>query len=883
MGNSAGTVAQFEQTYCIGEVLGSGASSVVRRVKHKRDGTVWAAKLVDLRPWKIRKTFKADYARLASESKILKSLRHDNIVKLEETFEDRDTVVLILEFVPGMELFQSVVAKKKYSEEAGRQVFRQLCSALAYIHEQNIVHRDIKLENIMIVPAANAKGCPRVKLVDFGLSAQVGGADCRTFVGTPGYFAPEVNPNHRLGGPSTGYGIGADCWSLGVVLHVMLTGMYPEFVRQNHKILRLNNGPMEKARLSAEAVHLCRRLMTVEVSARFSVQGAAHHKWTKHVEKISTFQSIFQFGEPVASKPQQTASTKAGGSNRCRQNNNGNENMLNGVVQGHTAAIHRSNKITHMTVSMGKLSMKMGCSSSCTVAALVQHALSLYEERTKQVTLPRMINLMLKQASPGYIVPTGRRYYEVTFERGPIGLELQSVGNVVCVKGFKKKDCAARVCGKIQKADVLISVNGHEVLNMPFEVLIRFYTNAVSRGKHTLCFRTKECDGAAGKSRLESRPFSSIGNFFLESFNVAANAASAKNGDSEGAGRLCRDAAALERHNSMTDLRVMLKKQIFDKQQALVGGLASPGGQARRRGTRQILGKHRSSADGLDVGEKSSEVMGRTIFSVDYGALYNATRGRPLDICSSNGICTCVSPGDVIEIPLREPDYTAHILSAGVINAAEHQQIMQNSFEDIASYESSLRRKIVDFYAQNNASKKDSTQIELALRLGDEETIFKRLHKRYDSLVVKASICGSHFSNGALYYHIKIEFPDAGATFRSFRRFSEFFEFNSKLQRRYERAGEQHVVQHVCSSMPSKGGFIQANFYDEAHNNERWDGLTSYLRRIVFNQRLVRDHAVWSFLAIDPNEEQLPKDAKDFLGRVAAGTPTGPSGCRRGA
>jgi serine/threonine protein kinase len=863
MGNSAGTIVQFEETYSIGEVLGSGASGVVRKVTHKRNGTVWAAKLVDLRPWKIRKTFKADYARLASESKILKSLNHENIVRLEETFEDSDTVVLILEYVPGMELFKSVVAKKKYSESAGRKVFRQLCSALVYIHNKNIVHRDIKLENIMIIPASNASGCPQVKLVDFGLSAEVGGADCKTFVGTPGYFAPEVNPHLRLGGPKSGYGVGADCWSLGVVLHVMLTGVYPEFARTNQKIVRLSNRPMERARLSKEACSLCRGLMTVQVPARLSVRGAAQHQWTQHVEKVSSFQSLFRFGDAVEQNNKETKSNKHQQSSTHR--NCGNENMANGVLQGHTALV-KTNRLTQVSVSIGKLSIKVECASSCTVSSMLQQALALYEERTQHVTLPRMINLMLKQASPGFIVPTCRRYYEVSFASGPIGLELHPIGkcDVVCVQGFTRKDCVARTCGKIKKGDVLIAVNGHEACNMPFDMLIKFYANAVSRGRHTLCFRTAESGTASKKRRVDSgvKPFSSIGNFFIDSFNVAT---SASNGTSGGGGdsgdqRVCRDAAAIERHNSMTDVRVMLKKQIFDKKQALAGGL----------GIGQALGMY-DSVNGSKQQEETIHVMGRTVFSVDYGALYNATQGRRLDICSSSSLCTCVAQGDVVEIPLRQPDYTAHILSAGVINAAEHEQIVQNSFEDIPSYESALRRKIVDFYSQNNAAKMSSTQIELALRLGDEETIFKRLHGRYDSLVANANICGSHYSNGALYYHVKVEFPQVGAVFRSFRRFSEFFEFNSKLQRKYERVGDKGIVQHVCGSMPAKGTFLQANFYDESHNNERWDDLTSYLRRMVFNQRLVRDQAVWGFLGINPKQSRLPKAAHVFFGQIAAG------------
>ena len=120
-----------------------------------------------------------------------------------------------------------------------------------------------------------------VKLLDFGLSRSVGASGAQTFAGTPEYFAPEVDPRKRPGGALGSYGVAADCWSLGAVIFVMLSGVFPEFTGegQNRRISFARKGYW--GRISKEAKDLIAQLMHPNPSRRLTMAGAAEHPWLK--------------------------------------------------------------------------------------------------------------------------------------------------------------------------------------------------------------------------------------------------------------------------------------------------------------------------------------------------------------------------------------------------------------------------------------------------------------------------------------------------------------------------------------------------------------------------------------------------------------------------
>ncbi|CAM9598601.1 unnamed protein product [Ectocarpus sp. 13 AM-2016] len=219
--------------------------------------------------------------RLMREVDIMRRLRHPNIIHLVEALDTPEQLVLILEYAPGVELFDAILSKTSFSESEARPVFVQVARALQYMHSKSIVHRDVKPENVMIIDRIAPDGLyPEAKLLDFGLSkaidADTGGSVARTFVGTPSYLAPEVE--EKKGGKGKPYGTPVDCWSLGAMLYVMLVARFPEFqVQGGRKHVRMHGAAWDK--VSAEAKELIRNLMAFDAGARLSVDKALRHPW----------------------------------------------------------------------------------------------------------------------------------------------------------------------------------------------------------------------------------------------------------------------------------------------------------------------------------------------------------------------------------------------------------------------------------------------------------------------------------------------------------------------------------------------------------------------------------------------------------------------------
>ena len=150
---------------------------------------------------------------------ILTKLDHPNIVKYYETYIDEKFIYLVMEYIGGGELFDKIAASKNqvFSEEIAAGYSKKLFGALCHMHAQGGVHRDIKPENIML--SENDE----LKLIDFGLSKrQEPGQKLRTIAGTPYYMAPEVQD-----GEKRHYDSKVDCWSMGVLIYVFMSGYLP--------------------------------------------------------------------------------------------------------------------------------------------------------------------------------------------------------------------------------------------------------------------------------------------------------------------------------------------------------------------------------------------------------------------------------------------------------------------------------------------------------------------------------------------------------------------------------------------------------------------------------------------------------------------------------
>ena len=153
------------------------------------------------------------------EIEILKLCQHPNIIKLLDTFENQDHIYIVMEWLKGGDLFTYLEKRSfKLTEDRARSIVHSLAAALYYLHSYGIVHRDIKLDNILMVDESESSD---VKIVDFGLSKMIGPNEfCNEPFGTFGYVAPEVLTK-------TPYDKRVDIWSLGVVTYILLTGRSP--------------------------------------------------------------------------------------------------------------------------------------------------------------------------------------------------------------------------------------------------------------------------------------------------------------------------------------------------------------------------------------------------------------------------------------------------------------------------------------------------------------------------------------------------------------------------------------------------------------------------------------------------------------------------------
>jgi hypothetical protein len=214
--------------------------------KSRTTGDVCAAKLVNKRRFRLLPAFKMET--LFREAEILMRLKHPNIIRVIDVFDEDDDVVIITEYAQGGELFETLVEHGNFSEATARAIMRQALDAVSYLHRHNIVHRDLKPENMLLFDITNSGGHVHsgsaeytaaehrrrvddpsrwvLKLSDFGVARSLErGASASTFCGSPQYVAPEVLSARDS--PEAGYSNGVDTWSLGVILYVMLCGYLP--------------------------------------------------------------------------------------------------------------------------------------------------------------------------------------------------------------------------------------------------------------------------------------------------------------------------------------------------------------------------------------------------------------------------------------------------------------------------------------------------------------------------------------------------------------------------------------------------------------------------------------------------------------------------------
>ena len=210
---------------------------------------------------------------------------HENVVGFVEAFLTKTNLVIVMEYADGGDLFEWLKGRKRFNEVEALYCFQQLVHGLKWCHDNQVCHRDIKLENVVLQGDDN----PKLKICDFGF-AKNGELDSvpGSTVGTPLYMAPEIFKSKQYSGQK------ADVWSCAVMLYAMVAGHLPFNVpRPNQNIMKLLNKlnglkfdvPLENLPVSASCVNLMSKMFVVDPSQRIDLGDIPNHPWFRRMSQ----------------------------------------------------------------------------------------------------------------------------------------------------------------------------------------------------------------------------------------------------------------------------------------------------------------------------------------------------------------------------------------------------------------------------------------------------------------------------------------------------------------------------------------------------------------------------------------------------------------------
>ncbi len=268
----------IEDNYKIISKLGKGSFGSVFKVQNIKTNEIRALKVIK----KTSIIYQDDDHKFLKEIEILIKLEHPNIIKIYEYYTDDINFYLITDYISNGELYNYVYKAKSFNERQTQYIMKQVLCAVNYLHLNNIAHRDIKLENILVEQeiTSNDEQLLNVKLIDFGTSNYVKTENTNYFtvkVGSPFYMAPEVL-NKK-------YNNKCDIWSCGVIMFMLLRG-HPPFKGENQEELfkSIQNDIInynEMTELSEPAKELMSKMLERNVDLRYSADECLKHKWMK--------------------------------------------------------------------------------------------------------------------------------------------------------------------------------------------------------------------------------------------------------------------------------------------------------------------------------------------------------------------------------------------------------------------------------------------------------------------------------------------------------------------------------------------------------------------------------------------------------------------------
>ncbi|KAG8893602.1 hypothetical protein FRC00_010293 [Tulasnella sp. 408] len=270
--------------YSFGPTLGTGSFATVRRAICKCTGQHYAVKIIAKS--KLVNNPKT-LLMLDRELSILRDLKHFNITKIKEYYQDESTLFIVMELVEGGDLLDRIInsGPNGIPEETARELTAEMVDAIQYTHRKKIMHRDLKPENVLLTAPTPDHPHGRVKVADFGLAkSMVDGTYAKTMCGTPAYLAPEVVLNG-----SQPYDFKVDCWSLGVIVWAMVTNTacFPEddnlSLIERFQSRWANWELLEGRGLSDECIDFMQRMIVNDPNQRMSIMDARNHPWLRNI------------------------------------------------------------------------------------------------------------------------------------------------------------------------------------------------------------------------------------------------------------------------------------------------------------------------------------------------------------------------------------------------------------------------------------------------------------------------------------------------------------------------------------------------------------------------------------------------------------------------
>ncbi|XP_061165702.1 testis-specific serine/threonine-protein kinase 1-like [Saccostrea echinata] len=254
--------------YSLGTLLGEGSYAKVKSAHSEKNQKRVAVKIINRK--KAPRDFREKF--LPRELAIHITLEHPHIVQCFELLEFHNKVYIIMEYAGHGDLLEFIKLRGAIEEDKAKLMFRQVCSAVDYLHQNNIVHRDMKCENLLL------DGLNNIKVSDFGFCRKIEPGDiCKTFCGSAAYAAPEILQGIPYHAPFH------DLWSMGVILYIMVCASMPfddsnikKMVREQ---LERKVGFSKSKKLTAECKDLIHRILEVNVKRRATIATVMDHPW----------------------------------------------------------------------------------------------------------------------------------------------------------------------------------------------------------------------------------------------------------------------------------------------------------------------------------------------------------------------------------------------------------------------------------------------------------------------------------------------------------------------------------------------------------------------------------------------------------------------------